>query len=97
MAKRRTRERAEPSRKEQVMTRREREQARRVTILVGAALGMAILIVVAGLIYQLLIVPSSAVASVGNDDVSTRALSGSLSCARSSLRVARRIFLKRSS
>lgn len=72
MARRRRRERVEPSRKEQALTRKERQQQQRILIIVGAALGMAAAVLVIGLVYQLLIVPGSAVAQVEEERISTR-------------------------
>jgi parvulin-like peptidyl-prolyl isomerase len=72
MAKRRRQERLEPSRKEQAMSRRDREEARRLTIIVGGALAVAALVLIGGLAYQFLIVPNSAVAAVNGENISTR-------------------------
>lgn len=74
MAKRRRRERVEPSRKEQTMTRVERERARRLTIIVGIVLGIAALVLVAGLLYQLVFIPNSSVARVNDTAISVRDL-----------------------
>lgn len=74
MAKRRRRERIEPSRKEQLMTRTERERARRLTIVVGVVLGIAAFVLIAGLLYQLVIVPSSTVARVNDTKITAREL-----------------------
>lgn len=74
MAQRRRRERLEPSRKEQALTQREREQRKRLYIAVGVALGLAGLLLAAGLIYTLLILPRSAVAVVNGETISTRDL-----------------------
>lgn len=74
MAQRRTRERPEPSRKEQQMTLREREQARRLTIIVGTVLAVAGVLLVAALAYQLLVLPNSAVAVVDGENITTEEL-----------------------
>lgn len=75
MAKRRRVERTEPSRKEAAMTKAERERARQLTIIVGAVVGVAVLVLVVGLLYQAVIVPNTAVASVNGQRISTRDLS----------------------
>lgn len=74
MAKRRRKERAEPSRKEQAMTRVERERARRLTIIVGVVLGIAAVVLIGGLLYQLVFVPNSSVARVNDTSISVRDL-----------------------
>jgi parvulin-like peptidyl-prolyl isomerase len=74
MAKRRRVERTEPSRKEAAMTKRERERARTLTILVGAVVGFALLVLVVGLLYQSVIIPNSAVATVNGQRISTNDL-----------------------
>ena len=74
MARRHRRERVEPSRKEQVMTRREQEQARRITSIVGVALGVAVIVLLAGVLIQFVITPGSAAAVVGDVSIATRDL-----------------------
>ncbi len=74
MAKRRRVERTEPSRKEAAMTKRERERARVLTIIVGAVVGVALLVLVVGLLYQSVIIPNTAVATVNGQRISTRDL-----------------------
>lgn len=74
MAKRRRQERTEPSRKEQAMTRAERERARRLTIIVGVVLGIAAVVLVGGLLYQLVFIPNSSVARVNDTSISVRDL-----------------------
>lgn len=74
MAKRLKQERLEPSRKQQRMTQAERAQARRITIVVGSVLGFALLLLLAGLLYQFVLLPNSAVAVVGPDRITTREL-----------------------
>lgn len=71
MAKRYQPERTEPSRKQQMMTRRERQQAQRVTIGVAAAVGAALVLVIVGVVVQLLLIPQSAVALVDNSKIAT--------------------------
>ncbi len=71
MAKRRRVERTEPSRKEAAMTKRERERARRLTIIVGVVVGLAVLVLVAGLLYQTVFIPNSSVATVNGERIST--------------------------
>ncbi len=74
MAKRRRVERTEPSRKEAAMTKAERERARLLTIIVGAVVGVALLVLVVGLLYQSVIIPSTAVATVNGQRIATRDL-----------------------
>lgn len=74
MAKRRNVERSEPSRKETAMTRRERERARQLTLIVSAVVGVALLLLAVALLYQLAFLPGSAVASVNGEKISTRSL-----------------------
>jgi parvulin-like peptidyl-prolyl isomerase len=74
MAKKQQRARVEPSRKEQQMTLREREQARRITIIVGTVLGIALVVLAIGLVYQFVLVPNSTVAVVGDEKITTREL-----------------------
>jgi peptidyl-prolyl cis-trans isomerase D len=74
MAKRRRVERTEPSRKEAAMTKRERERARRLTIIVGAVVGIAVLVLVVGLLYQAVYIPNTAVATVNGQRISTNDL-----------------------
>ncbi len=74
MAKRRRVERTEPSRKEAAMTKAERERARTLTIIVGAVVGLAVLVLVVGLLYQSVIVPNTAVATVNGQRISTNNL-----------------------
>ncbi|MCA9870040.1 MAG: peptidylprolyl isomerase [Caldilineae bacterium] len=74
MAKRRRRERVEPSRKEQTMTRVERERARRLTIIVGVVLGIAVVVLVAGVLFQLVVKPNSTVARVNDTRISAKDL-----------------------
>lgn len=71
MAKRRRVERTEPSRKEAAMTRAERERARRLTIVVGVVVGLALLVLAAGLLYQSVIIPNTTVAKVNGERIST--------------------------
>lgn len=71
MAKRRRVERTEPSRKEAAMTKRERERARRLTIIVGVVVGFAVLVLVAGLLYQTVFIPNTSVATVNGERIST--------------------------
>ena len=71
MAKRRRVERTEPSRKIATMTKRERERARRLTIVVGAVVGLVVLVLIAGLLYQTVIIPNSTVAKVNSERIST--------------------------
>lgn len=56
------------------MTKRERERARTLTIIVGAVVGFALLVLVAGLVYQSVIVPNSTVATVNGQRISTNDL-----------------------
>lgn len=74
MAKRRRVERKEPSRKEAAMTKAERERARQLTIIVGAVVGVAVLVLIVGLLYQSVIVPNTAVATVNGQRISTSEL-----------------------
>ena len=74
MAKRRRQVRSEPSRKEQAMTKTERERARRLTIIVGVVLGIAAVVLVGGLLYQLVFVPNSSVARINDTSISVRDL-----------------------
>lgn len=74
MAKRRNVGRSEPSRKETAMTRRERARARQLTLIVSAVVGVALLLLAIALLYQLAFLPSSAVASVNGEKISTRSL-----------------------
>lgn len=53
------------------MTKRERERARKLTIIVGAVVGLAVLVLIAGLLYQSVIIPNSTVAKVNSDRLST--------------------------
>ncbi len=53
------------------MTKRERERARRLTIIVGAVVGLVVLVLVAGLLYQTVVIPNSTVAKVNSDRIST--------------------------
>lgn len=71
MAKRRRVERTEPSRKETAMTKVERERARKLTIVVGVVVGLALLVLVVGLLYQSVIIPNTTVAKVNNERIST--------------------------
>ena len=71
MAKRRRVERTEPSRKEAAMTKAERERARMLTIIVGVVVGIAVLVLVVGLLYQSVIIPNTAVATVNGQRIST--------------------------
>lgn len=74
MAKRRRVERTEPSRKEAAMTKAERERARMLTIIVGAVVGLALLVLVVGLLYQSVIIPNTAVATVNGERIATNNL-----------------------
>ncbi|MER2600372.1 MAG: peptidylprolyl isomerase [Caldilineales bacterium] len=74
MAKRRRVERTEPSRKVAAMTKQERERARVLTIVVGVVLGVTLLLLAAALLYQTVIFPQSAVASVSGEKISTKTL-----------------------
>lgn len=74
MAQQRKRGRPEPSRKEQQMTLREREQARRLIIIVGAVLALVAVLVVGALAYQFLVLPNSAVAVVDGESITTEEL-----------------------
>lgn len=74
MAKRRRVERTEPSRKEAAMTKRERERARRLTIIVGVVVGIALVVLAAGLLYQSVVLPRTAVAKVNDQSISTNDL-----------------------
>jgi parvulin-like peptidyl-prolyl isomerase len=56
------------------MTKRERERARTLTIIVGAVVGLAVLVLVVGLLYQAVIIPNTAVATVNGQRISTRDL-----------------------
>ncbi len=71
MAKRRRVERTGPNRKEAAMTKAERERARMLTIVVGAVVGIALLVLVVGLLYQTVIIPNTAVATVNGQRIST--------------------------
>lgn len=56
------------------MTKRERERARRLTIIVGVVVGIAVVVLVAGLLYQSVVIPNTAVATVNNQRISTNDL-----------------------
>ncbi|HSN73935.1 MAG TPA: peptidylprolyl isomerase [Anaerolineae bacterium] len=56
------------------MTKAERERARLLTIIVGAVVGLALLVLVVGLLYQSVIIPSTAVATVNGQRIATRDL-----------------------
>jgi parvulin-like peptidyl-prolyl isomerase len=56
------------------MTKAERERARLLTIIVGAVVGVALLVLVVGLLYQSVIIPSTAVATVNGQRIATRDL-----------------------
>ena len=56
------------------MTKTERERARRLTIIVGVVLGIAAVVLVGGLLYQLVFIPSSSVARVNDTSISVRDL-----------------------
>lgn len=70
MAKRRQ-VREEPSRRVQAMTREERERSRLITIIVGIVVGLAIIALVGGLLWQMVVTPRSSVAVVNGDRIST--------------------------
>jgi parvulin-like peptidyl-prolyl isomerase len=53
------------------MTKAERERARLLTIIVGAVVGLALLVLVVGLLYQSVIIPNSTVATVNGQRIST--------------------------
>jgi parvulin-like peptidyl-prolyl isomerase len=53
------------------MTKAERERARLLTIIVGAVVGVALLVLVVGLLYQSVIIPNSTVATVNGQRIST--------------------------
>ena len=74
MAKRRRVERTGPTRKEAAMTKAERERARLLTIVVGAVVGLALLVLVVGLLYQSVVIPNSAVATVNGERIGTNDL-----------------------
>lgn len=74
MAKRRRREREEPSRKEQTMTKTERERARRLTLIVGVVLGIAVVVLLAGVLFQLVVKPNSTIARVNDTRISAQDL-----------------------
>ena len=74
MAKRRRVERSEPSRKVAAMTKQERERARQLTLIVAVVLGMTLLVLAGGLLYQSVIFPNSAAASVNGVAISTKNL-----------------------
>lgn len=73
MAKRRQ-VREEPSRREQTMTRQERERSRLITIIVGVVVGLAIVTLVGALLWQSLVTPASSVAVVNGERIATRDL-----------------------
>ena len=56
------------------MTKAERERARLLTIVVGAVVGVALLVLVVGLLYQSVIIPSTAVATVNGQRIATNDL-----------------------
>ena len=56
------------------MTKQERERARVLTIVVGVVLGVTLLLLAAALLYQTVIFPQSAVASVSGEKISTKTL-----------------------
>lgn len=56
------------------MTRNERERARRLTIIVAVVLGIAGVVLVGGLLYQLVVIPSSSVARVNDANITARDL-----------------------
>ncbi|MCB0240591.1 MAG: hypothetical protein KDH08_18565, partial [Anaerolineae bacterium] len=56
------------------MTKTERERARRLTIIVGVVLGIAAVVLVGGLLYQLVFVPNSSVARINDTSISVRDL-----------------------
>ena len=70
MAKRRQ-VREEPSRRVQSMTRQERERSRLITIIVGVVVGLAIIALVGGLLWQSVVTPRASVAVVNGDRIST--------------------------
>lgn len=76
MAKRRNRteEQAERelTRKEIRLRERERERHRVLYMVVGAALGLAVLIVIAGALYQFAYVPNSTIATVAGEPIVTK-------------------------
>lgn len=56
------------------MTRRERERARQLTLGVGIVVGLALVLLLGGVLYQWLFIPNSAVASVNGDSIATKDL-----------------------
>lgn len=56
------------------MTKRERERARQLTIIVGIIVGIALVVLVGGLLYQLVAVPNTAVATVNSQRIATNDL-----------------------
>ncbi len=56
------------------MTKAERERARLLTIVVGAVVGLALLVLVVGLLYQSVVIPNSAVATVNGQRIATNDL-----------------------
>ncbi len=75
MAKRKRRGEEEPrelTRKEVHIRARDRERNRRLYWGAGIAIGLALLLVVVGIVMQYVVRPASAIASVGNDKIITR-------------------------
>lgn len=56
------------------MTKAERERARRLTIIVGVALGIAVVVLLAGVLFQLIVKPNSTIARVNDIRISAKDL-----------------------
>ncbi|MBK8051229.1 MAG: SurA N-terminal domain-containing protein [Anaerolineales bacterium] len=59
-------EQTELTRKQQLLQHRDREKHKKLFILLGSLLGLALLFVIIGVVYQFFILPNSAAAKVGN-------------------------------
>ena len=70
--KRRAEEPKELTRKQLHHSARERERNRKIVLFTGIAVGLALLFVAAGLVYQLVVMPRSALASIEDEKIVTQ-------------------------
>ncbi|HIC88057.1 MAG TPA: hypothetical protein EYP04_01450, partial [Anaerolineae bacterium] len=73
MAKRRKKERAEPTRKQVAISRREQQQLRYITIGLAAVVILAVGVLAYGLLHEFVLKPASPIAKVGDVAIRTDA------------------------